>query len=223
MQRRRPGTFINEFEGASEAEIRDARPDASELGSRRSTLYIFMFLFAAALGLLVAAAFIYEERSAALFQSVTQLFAGDDDGDDADAEAGATTGGGETTEATPPDLPPPTPDLPPPAPVVKELELGALEVSGKLGESSVKRTLDRLKPRLVKCLDEARGRAEGFAGSLEISFTIRWSGKASGYKAEASGGEDAKFEACVKKQVTRAKFAKPRGGGSAKVTQRIEY
>lgn len=218
MKRRRPGTFINEFEGASEAEIRDARPTASELGSRRSTLYIFLFLFAAAIGLLVAAGFIYEERSLALLESVSELFASDDDDDD--EEAGGTTGGGETTEATPPDLPPPTPDLPPP---VKELELGALEVSGKLAESSVKRSLDKIKPKLETCLEEARGRAEGFAGSLEVSFTIKWSGKTSGYKAEASGGEDEKFEACVKKQVTRTRFGKPRGGGSAKVKQRIEY
>ncbi|MCB9749452.1 MAG: AgmX/PglI C-terminal domain-containing protein [Myxococcales bacterium] len=212
---KRPGTFIDEFEGATEAEIRASRPKAIDLGSRRSTLYIFLVLILAALGLVVAAAFIYEDKALALFETVTgRPFFPELEG------AGETTGGDDTDTATPPDLPL-TPDLPP-EPVIKPLQLGALEVSGQLGEDSVKGSIEQLKPALEGCLDEARGRAEEFSGSLTASFTIKSTRRASGFKAESSGDEDKKFESCIKKQITKAKFDKPKKG-SVKVKQTLEY
>ncbi|MCA9688939.1 MAG: hypothetical protein KC636_04975, partial [Myxococcales bacterium] len=67
--RGRPGTFINEFRGASDTDIK-ARPEVSELGSRNATLWIFAGLIAGAIAVAAGAVVAFPEQAGALYESV---------------------------------------------------------------------------------------------------------------------------------------------------------
>lgn len=216
--RGRPGTFINEFRGASDTDIK-ARPEVSELGSRNATLWIFAGLIAGAIAVAAGAVVAFPEQAGALYESVfgapfggaeeasTTGTTGDDTGTTGDTDTGSDTTG----------------EPPPPPPPPKGLTPGELTITGQVAREEVVEVFGAARGELEDCQEKARSAGKDAVGRIEVSFSFKSGRKASSVKEKViDGALDKNMRACIKKVITRAKWPKP-AKGTARVTQVMQF
>lgn len=216
-------TIVSEFMGASRAE-QEARPEVTGLGSRYGTLWIFLFLIAGTLAFVGGGIYMYDQeinvwlgdnfdRELPWLSEDEEETEGGTTGGTSATDTDGTTGPGEDGTTTAGDTDSDTQAAEPPP----SFSIGEIEVSGRITKSSVVERLDKVKPEFEKCHTETAS-AKALTGTLPVKISIKWNGRMSKLTAKGDGVYDKALEACFRKVVSKIKFPKPRGSGTATAT-----
>jgi hypothetical protein len=198
-------SFTNEFLGASESLIEEHRPPRIlDAGRRGRRLMLGIILGCAAL---TGGGWALWYWSAPIGEWIAGLGR---QGDDASAEAPAEA-------EAPPEAPTPAPQPATPPELGSKIQTTATQVRGKVSDASVANRLAPVDAALPGCWAAAVKAGATQSVNLELSFQIRWSGRANA--VAVTGGSEA-LNKCVRAAVPGGGWPKPSDGGDAKVIRR---
>lgn len=109
------------------------------------------------------------------------------------------------------------------APNVRVVRGEQVDGEGRIEASDVRRAVRAIAPALGRCYDDYLDRGSMTAHELDLLFTFRSAGAATGIEVERSGFEDARFEQCVRQAARSLRASRAPSGGSAMFSYRLRF